>query len=239
MGNAAAKELRAAKVVNGTLDGNQGKCITKATVSTKAMSLKMLDTNTGSYGSGFRSGDCQVQDKASGKVLYTTTGFALERMFKIKVLDAEQNLICVACSKDVFLNTVTMRLLRPDKQSYRDQTDFKEWAREETGPPLYPFGTLKLTKSNALTSLPSAAYSIAKEDEEGDPIPVPLYEAKMVQMGWSNFLMSIENVVGDLVARISQPDKINSKALECETGKGVDVVAVVVIALFFGVQKSI
>ena len=61
----------------------------------------------------------------------------------------------------------------------------------------------------------------------------------MVQMGWSNFLMSIENVVGDLVARISQPDKINSKALECETGKGVDVVAVVVIALFFGVQKSI
>ena len=80
-------------------------------------------------------------------------------------------------------------------------------------------------------STAACKYSIVKADSENDPMQVPLYEAK--KLSGLGFMLAVENMEGTLVAKFAQPGMSMNK-LKAEAGKGVDLVAVLLIASMVG-----
>lgn len=215
MGNSAAKAFTAEPVGSGTLTGKLGKCIASECVSTSEMELGIDVTSLLHKTSEITTAD--------GTKLYTTKGSMGLASITITVSDAQGALVCVAVGKNGF-STATFQIFRP-KPAYKGQPESTQKSGDTV---LYPFGKGEISKG---MSTASCKYSIVKADSENDPMQVPLYEAK--KLSGLGFMLAVENMEGTLVAKVAQPGMSMNK-LKAETGKGVDVVAVLLIASMVG-----
>lgn len=239
MGNAAAKAIRADDVVKGSLRGDEKKCVAFETVTTKKVEAEMKDVARGSW--AFRAGNAEIVDD-KGNVLYKTESYSTnDRMFSVKCLSGlTGQTLCVGVCKDVTGGDKTqVRILRPEVQAYKGQSDFAVWARENRGTPLYPFAMIEIKRDE---KGPVATYTVTIADEIGDPKPLPLYVARVYGdiASMSRYLMAVETADDNakLVAKIDQPSGFDSKRLTVEVAEGVDMCAVMMLSLFFGVTKG-
>lgn len=240
MGQGAAKAIRAEEVAKGQLSGQEKKCVAPQTVSIRKMELVMHDISKGSW--AFRAGNSEIVD-LDGNVLYRTESYSTnERMFSVKCVGEAGETLCIGVCKDVTGGAAkaVVRLLRPGVSAYKDQADFSKWARENSSAALYPFGTIEIMYDKD-TGSAMATYKVTVEDDIGEPKAIPLYTAKVYGdiASMSRYLMAVQSY-GDktLIAKVDQPSGTNSKKLTIEAGEGVDVCAIVMLSLFFGVTKG-
>lgn len=234
MGNAAAKEMREKPVKDGTMTGELQKCISADCVSKKKLTLKLEDTSTGW---AFRAGQAKLKDDKD-KVMYHTSGYSNDaKMFTVKLVDADEKVICLACCKDVTNDQkAVVKLLRPDVPAYPDQSDFSKWAREKYSP-LYPMATIELARGTG-DAAAEAKYTVTREDDDGNPETLLVYTAKMISSMSGSFLMAVTNADKQLVAKVDQPKAMDTKNMTVECGAGVDIVGVTLLSVFFSVTNG-
>lgn len=243
MGGAQAKEIRGTDPNKGELTGEDKMCVAPFTVAEKKMELIMNDIAEASW--AFRAGNAEVVD-SKGKVLYKTEAYSTnDKMFSVRVLSGETGqTLCIGVCKDVSSGEkVLVRILRPNVPAYKGQADFASWAREDRGVPLYPFAMIEIINKDGDPSAAQAVYKVTVE-EDFDPKVIPLYTAKVFGdiASLQQYLLAVYTYdakdKGKLVAKIDQKDRWVSKSLAVEVGQGVDVCAVVLMSLFFGVTKG-
>ena len=220
MGNAAASAFREEPVGTGTLTGKMGRCIAPATVSTSPLDLSIRVTS-------MMSKTSEIVDASSGKVLYTFTSSMGFRKLTITVTDASGALVCKGFGKDG-LQSATFRVLRPSP-AFKGQPEATEKLGEAA---LYTCATCEINKGFASAT---ATYSTIKGDEDGQAVPVKLYEARKLRA--FAFLLAVENLEGELVAKVTQ-NGIDNRKLAGAVGKGVDVVAAMLISAFVGIATG-
>ena len=220
MGNAAVKEFNDTPVGAGTLAGKMGKCIHETTVSTKPMKVKVK--------ANAMNKSSLLIDNETGETLYTCSASLGFMKLTVTVTDAKGELVCVATGTDGF-SEASFRVLRPS-QSFNGQPAAAEKSGDKE---LYPFAKCDL-KKGMLSAV--AKYNITEGDADGQPLHVPLYEAKKIK-AMTVFLMKVENLDGTLVAKVGQP-KMTSNSVIIEVGTGVDIVAVALLSTFVGVATT-
>ena len=221
MGAAAVKQFVDEPIESGTLTGTMGKCISSAAVSTAPMKIKVK--------SNAMNKSSQLIDESTGETLYTCSASLGFMKLTVTVTDKDGSLVAVATGKDGF-SEASFRVLKPSP-AFKGQP-----AAPETGPgeeALYPFAKCDLIKGMLSCT---AKYNVTKGDEEGQPLPVPLYEAKKIK-ALTLFLLRVENMDGHLVAKCGQP-KMTSNSVVIEVGAGVDIVAVALLSTFVGVATT-
>ena len=214
MGNSAARAFRDEPVGTGTLTGKLGKCITPSAVSQEALKLSLST----------KGKQTNILDARTGQTLFSATSSMGLMSVTMTVTDEKGVLVCVCPGKNG-MSKASFRVLRPSP-AYEGQPAAKE---KDNDTPLFPFAICTIQKGFSSTT---ATYSLVKADAEGDPMQVPLYEAK--KLGAMAFLLSVENMEGTLVAKVGQESMMNSKSLGAEVGKGVDITAVMILAAMIG-----
>lgn len=242
MGSANAKALAAAEVGEGMMTGSKGLCIVPAGVSKAPMSLTCV--------ASWPSQKAKVTDKATGNVLFTTqSSLGFPNKCTITVFEADGTTpVCVALGKTGFSNgsfrimrktPVTSApalcarsrrcspIVRPTPlptQAYANQT-----SEAYEGHTVYPFAIGTMRKK--MHGSAECSYSLIKEGDDNQPTQQEQYKGSKPFA--FKFAMGFENMAGTFLAKVLQPG-MDPKVTDIEIGKGVDLVAIVILAGMVG-----
>ena len=143
----------------------------------------------------------------------------------IVVYDSDDKVVCVAVGKDGFFTKYKWQVYTPTPAYAKQPPDEK--VKLEDGSPCYLFATSAFTYGMGGGS---GAYSIIKEDADGDPVEVKLYDYS--RPGGMKLAMAVVNVQGTVVAKLLQEKTWQPNMITGEIGAHVDPVPIFLMTAF-------